>query len=67
MNAEQFESFTNNKPWSPVLRDDPSTQGEIHWNLRSTASTQTYYLVFRNCSTQSGARLVDADFTASFE
>ena len=67
MDEEQFGSFTDNKPWTPVLRDDPSSQGEIHWDLRASASAQRYYLVFRNCSTRTGPNLVDADFTASFE
>lgn len=67
MDEEQFVSFTGNKPWTPVLREDPSSHGEVHWDLRSTSGTQRYYLVFHKCSTQPGASLVDADFTASFE
>jgi hypothetical protein len=68
MSESEFASFAHNKPGAATFSADPSSRGEIHWELNAgVANPQKYYLVFRNSSEGQGPSIVDADFTASFE
>ena len=67
LNEHEFANLAHNRAGTATFSADPSSRGEIHWDLNAEASTpQKYYLVFRNSSEQ-GPSIVDADFTASFE
>ncbi|MFZ1919778.1 MAG: hypothetical protein WAU58_19555 [Terriglobales bacterium] len=68
MSESEFAGFAHNKPGTAAFSADPSSRGEIHWELNAgVANPQKYYLVFRNSSEGQGPSIVDADFTASFE
>lgn len=68
MSESEFASFAHNKPVAATFSANPSSRGEIHWELSAgVANPQKYYLVFRNSSEGQGPSIVDADFTASFE
>jgi hypothetical protein len=68
LNEEEFATFTNNKPASTEFSLDPSSRGDIHFELNATFSNpQKYYLVFQNSSKGQGPSIVDTDFTISFE
>jgi len=66
MNDREFARFVSHRPVTATFSSNPSSRGEIRWELQGNArDSQKYYLVFRNSS--AGPSVVDADFTASFE
>jgi hypothetical protein len=68
MNEAEFASFARKEAATPTFAADASAQGKIDWNLSATfGDEQKYYLVFQNPSEGRGLRIVDADFTVSFE
>ena len=68
MNDQEFDDFINHKPESSTFSEAATTRGEIRWALGATFSdAKKYHLVFQNPSERQRARVVEADFTISFE
>jgi len=68
LNDQEFADFLNGQVGTATFTNDPSDSGEIDWILNSPRSQpQKYYLIFRNSPGGTHIKLVDADFTVSFD
>jgi hypothetical protein len=68
LNEEEFASFVSHKSVVAMYTSNPSSRGNILWELKANvADPQKNYLVFRNSTEGQRPIVVDADFSASFE
>jgi hypothetical protein len=68
LNQQEFDNFAHGHEGTSSFTDDPSDSGRIDWNLASPMfEAQNYYLIFRNSPDASSRKMIDADFTLSFE
>lgn len=68
LNQQEFSDFVHGQAGTATYSNDPSTGGQVNWILNSPLSQpQKYYLIFRNSPGGPRLKLVDADFTISFE
>jgi hypothetical protein len=67
-NQQEFDSFAHGRERTATFTNDPSDSGRVDWALASPLfEAQKYYLIFRNSPEASSPKIVDADFTLSFE
>jgi len=68
LNQQEFDNFSHGREETATFTSDPSDGGRVDWALASPLfEAQKYYLIFRNAPEASSTKIVDADFTLSFE
>jgi hypothetical protein len=68
LNQQEFDNFAHGREETATFTNDPSDGGRVDWALASPMfEAQKYYLIFRNSPQASSTKIVDADFTLSFE
>jgi hypothetical protein len=68
LNQQEFDNFSHGREETATFTNDPSDGGRVDWSLASPMfEAQKYYLIFRNSPEASSPKIVDADFTLSFE
>jgi len=68
LNQQEFDNFAQGREGTATFTNEPSDGRRVDWALVSPMfEAQKYYLIFRNSPEASSTKIVDADFTLSFE